>query len=333
MRPLYFLFPKLDIQSGGHIAQYNFMLSAKKFCDVYAVTYEERTQGALYIDDEIIKTTTNAIFIIHWGPHVQSLAARLHSKNIVYIAHSTGWKIQLPNSVPIIAVSKHTQAFWGKHAPNSPIFHLPNIIADNYKNTHGQRTIDVLVQKRKSSDYLINSLVPELRKYCNVYVMDTWEDDLAITFNKAKVYLYDSTDHWGKSGVSEGFGLPPLEAMACGCTVFSSINDALSDYLDPLFNSEKLRVYSTEYDVSRIIRAVQNFDGIDMPEPHFFYQYSEPNVRKRFQKIISEINVFFDLTEGKPSNLPTTLTDSKLTTALAKLQKRVKNKYRKLFGR
>ena len=29
--------------------------------------------------------------------------------------------------------------------------------------------------------------------------------------------------------MTEGFGLPPLEALACGCVVFSSLNHALAD--------------------------------------------------------------------------------------------------------
>ena len=45
--------------------------------------------------------------------------------------------------------------------------------------------------------------------------------------------LYDSADYWRGRGVTEGFGLPPLEALACGCVVFSSFNHALADTLDP----------------------------------------------------------------------------------------------------
>jgi hypothetical protein len=45
------------------------------------------------------------------------------------------------------------------------------------------------------------------------------------------VVLYDSADYWRSVGVSEGFGLPPLEALACGCVVFSSLNHALADPL------------------------------------------------------------------------------------------------------
>ena len=90
------------------------------------------------------------------------------------------------------------------------------------------------MQRRKSSDYVLSQLVPALRASgLRVEVQDGWVEDLVDLFNSTKVYLYDSADHWRAAGVSEGFGLPPLEAMACGCVVFSSFNHALADTPDP----------------------------------------------------------------------------------------------------
>jgi hypothetical protein len=45
--------------------------------------------------------------------------------------------------------------------------------------------------------------------------------------------------------------------MACGCQVFSSVNGALADYLDPGFNCEAIGTYSTAYDVERILAALR----------------------------------------------------------------------------
>jgi glycosyltransferase involved in cell wall biosynthesis len=47
---------------------------------------------------------------------------------------------------------------------------------------------------------------------------------LAQLFNSSKIYLYDSAEYWVVKGLTEGLGLPPLEALACGCIVFSSVN-------------------------------------------------------------------------------------------------------------
>ncbi|HIK36491.1 MAG TPA: glycosyltransferase, partial [Geminocystis sp. M7585_C2015_104] len=215
----------------------------------------------------------------------------------------SGYGFTLPPKVPIIAVSKHTQAYWGRHAPNSLIFYLPNEISPEYQNRHQDRPIDVLVQKRKSSKYLLEKLVPALKPHCNLVLIDSWVEDLASLFNQTKVYLYDSSEYWWQTGLTEGFGLPPLEAMACGCTVFSSINDALSDYLDPGFNCQKLRVYSLEYDVHRILNAVKNWQLRDNTE--LLRRYRREAIEDRLKTILEQIDFFFNYQKiVEKSNIP-----------------------------
>ena len=235
-RKLYFLFPQMNINSGGHIAQLNFLAIAQSITQAEAVTYRRREKDTLFLEDLLQSKDDNSIYVIHWGPDIGKLLKKLSHKQVVYLSHSTGYKLQVPASVPIITVSKNSQAYWGRYAPNNLLFTLPNEISPKYQNLQQERTIDVLVQKRKSSQYLINQLVPALKPHCNLVLIDYWVDDLASLFNQTKIYLYDSTEYWVQSKASEGFGLPPLEAMACGCMVFSSLNDALSDYLDPSFN-------------------------------------------------------------------------------------------------
>ena len=95
----------------------------------------------------------------------------------------------------------------------------------------GERPIDVLVQARKSSA-CCGKLLPALRQQgLKVELQQDWVEDLSALFRSAKVVLYDSADHWRRAGVSEGFGLPPIEALASGCVVFSSLNHALADTL------------------------------------------------------------------------------------------------------
>jgi glycosyltransferase involved in cell wall biosynthesis len=90
-----------------------------------------------------------------------------------------------------------------------------------------------------------------------VEVQSGWVDDLVDLFNNAAVYLYDSADYWRGRGVSEGFGLPPLEALACGCVVFSSLNHALADFLDPGVVGHQIGAGTLQGDLERIARAVR----------------------------------------------------------------------------
>ena len=303
-RNLYFLFPHMNINSGGHIAQLNFLAIAQSITKAQPVTYRKRETDTLFLDDLLQdnRPDDNNIYVIHWGPDIAKLVKKLRHKQVVYFSHSTGYSFKLPARIPIITVSKHSQAYWGRYAPNSLLFHLPNEISERYTNLNQERSIDVLVQKRKSSQYLINQLVPALKPHCNLVLIDYWVDDLASLFNQSKVYLYDSTEFWVQAKASEGFGLPPLEAMACGCTVFSSLNDALSDYLDPSFNCHKIRVYSQEFDRNRILSAVKNWQPQSYEEIIKNYRFSA--IQKRFSRILQEINLFFDHQNNHPENIP-----------------------------
>ncbi len=325
-RDLYFLFPEMEINSGGHIAQINFLKIAQSVGNAQPVSYRKREVDTLFLDD-LIKGNSDDdnIYIIHWGPDIKKLLKKLKNRQVIYFSHSTGYSLQIPEQVPIISVSKHSQAYWGRYAPNCLVFHLPNQISPQYTNLHQPRTIDVLIQKRKSSQYLINQLVPALKPYCNLELVDYWVDDLATLFNQTKVYLYDSTEYWVQSKATEGFGLPPIEAMACGCTIFSSVNDALSDYLDPSFNCHKLRVYSQEYDQNRILSTVENWQSNDYS--NILQNYRFDSIKSRWQHIIREINLFFDHQKSYSANIPIIIKNKPLN--INKIVKKIKSKLSK----
>ena len=288
----------MKLYSGGHLAQLRLYETTKNICSAEAITYEDEEEGTRFLNTLLGQgDLKDAIFFVHWGPHVPKLIHLLSDKNIVYISYSTGYNFQIPPSIPIIAGSKHTQAYWGRNAPNSPIFYLPCEISEEFKNLHLARDVDVLVQKRKSSRYLLEELIPNLRPHCSVKVLDSWVDSLAEEFNRSKIYLYDSTDYWIQHGVSEGFGLPPLEAIACGCTVFSSVNDALSDYLDPGVNCHKIRVYSKQFDTACILKAIDDWE--EQPtEKDLAIEYRKQNIEKRLKVILHQLNVFFDFKQN-----------------------------------
>ena len=296
----------MNIESGGHLAQVRLLETARRLAPAHAVVYESRDVSVPFLDDVLQQAdAASSIFMIHWGPHVPDLIDRLGDRNVVYLSYSTGYGFNVPARVPIVAGSRHTLAYWGEHAPDSMIYYLPAMISDEFTNLHQDRDIDVLVQKRKSSRYLLEELVPALQAHCSVTVLDSWVDDLAAIFNRTRVYLYDSSEYWAQHGLSEGFGLPPLEALACGCTVFSSINGALADYLDPGFNCHKLHTYSLQYDLKRILsvtRDVQNSTRENDPAA----EYRSQAVERRLREIISGLNDFFDHQRLDPTAFQTT---------------------------
>ncbi|NET33860.1 MAG: glycosyltransferase [Cyanothece sp. SIO1E1] len=305
MRQLYFLLPGTQgrFAGGGLWAELKTLDLARQVCSAEVVTYRQREKNWRFLDDLLPeKTLDNVIFVVSWGFDVAKLVNRLKSYNIVYHAHSAGYGFRLPPSIPIITVSRNTMGYWGQKSPNSLIYYLPNQISTEFQNLRLTRDIDVLVQTRKSSHYLLRELIPALEQKCDVQVIDSYVEDLPGLFNRAKVYLYDSAEYWAYQFVSEGFGLQPLEALACGCQVFSSVNGGLSDYLDPGFNADKIAGYSKEYDVERILKAIKRPSQSRFSEASL-QEYRAENIVKRLQCILSELNDFFDHQQQHPSNI------------------------------
>ena len=266
------------------------------------VTYRQRQSDHQFLDDLLQQDEgpEDVLWLVSWGFDVPLLLRRLKARPVIYQAHSSGYGFDLPAGVPVLAVSRNTMGYWGDRAPRNPLFFLPNALEPQWFERGARhlaldsRSIDVLVQRRKSSDYVLSQLVPALKaRGLRVEVQDGWVDDLVGLFNSAKVYLYDSADHWRAAGVSEGFGLPPLEAMACGCVVFSSLNHALADTLTPGEIGHQIGCGSLEHDVNRIAKAVSApadwtpsgalLDALLKP-------YSEPVLLTRWQRVLQQLD-------------------------------------------
>ncbi len=304
-RSLLFLVPGTTGQffCGGLFAELKAMKLAQQVAQAEVVTYRQREENTLFLPDLLREGVRyDRIFVVSWGFDVPKLIGQLKGHHVVYHAHSAGYGFRLPPNVPILTVSRNTMGYWGQYAPHSLIYYLPNQISDEFSNRHLSRDIDVLVQTRKSSDYVLSSLIPALKKQCNVELISGFVSDLGELFNRSRVYLYDSAEYWAQHRISEGFGLPPMEAMASGCHVFSSVNHALSDYLDPGFNAHKIANYSTGYDVQRIMAIVNSSIPFELSND-FLEEYRSDNIVMRWTLILKELNEFFDYAEKNVSDL------------------------------
>ena len=329
MRKLYFLVPGTGnkFACGGLWAELKTLALAQQVCHAEVVTYRQREKDTLFLEDLLQgQTLDDVIFIMSWGFDIAELAAKLKGYQAVYHAHSAGYKFSLSANIPIITVSRNTLGYWGQQSPNALIYYLPNQISDEFRNLNLARDIDVLVQERKSSEYLIQDLIPALKKQCKVFMVDSYVEDLAGLFNRAKVYLYDSAEYWAQQSVSEGFGLQPMEAMAAGCQVFSSVNGGLSDYLDPGFNCYKISAYSKEYDIQRILKVLAKSSPSTLPES-FFEEYRTENIIHRFKVIIEDINDFFDHAKNHPSNIQSLTKIRRVKLLSKKISNKLKKKY------
>ena len=321
MRPLRFLVPGTSgrFRCGGLLVELQTARLTADLAPTQVVTYRQREPDHAFLDDLLEAeplagdAACQSLWIVSWGFDVPGLLRRLRGRPVAYHAHSSGYRFALPTGVPVLAVSRNTLGYWGNRAPRSPLFLVPNALepqwlerGDRSTGTAAQRPIDVLVQRRKSSAYVLEQLVPALRdRGLRVEVQSGWVADLVELFNSATVVLYDSADYWRGRGVSEGFGLPPIEALACGCVVFSSLNHALADNLDPGLLGHQIGAGTLAADLERIAQAVARPAAWRAPGPSLaalLEELGEPRLRQRWQRALTAINQHWDrvLRQGQP---------------------------------
>jgi hypothetical protein len=280
------------------------------------VTYRQREPGIPFLADLLRSEPPpgQALWVVSWGFDVPPLLRRLRGRPVAYHAHSSGYGFDLAAGVPVLAVSRNTLGYWGERASRNPLFLVPNALEPQWlergsRGTPTRRPIDVLVQQRKNSTYVLQQLVPALRRAgLQVVVRSGWVEDLVDLFNSATVVLYDSADYWRGRGVSEGFGLPPLEALACGCVVFSSLNHALADSLDPGLVGHQIGCGSQQADLQRIAAAVAAPQAW-LPPPgrltRLLESCSEPVLLERWRGALQAIDGHWQLLLGGAPALPT----------------------------
>ena len=325
MRSLRFLVPGTSgrFRCGGLLVEQQTARLLAGLVPTELVTYRQREPGLAYLADllgaEPLGGTEadQVLWIVSWGFDVPRQLRALRGRPVAYHAHSSGYGFHLPPGVPVLAVSRNTLGYWGQRASRNPLFLVPNALEERWlargdrpgnpggAPAAGGRSIDVLVQRRKCSAYVLEQLVPALRaRGLAVVVQDGWVDDLVDLFNGAKVVLYDSADHWRCSGVSEGFGLPPVEALACGCVLFSSFNHALADTLDPGGMAHQIGAGTLAADLERIAAAVAD-PAAWLPPPRrleaLLEELSEPRLRERWRCALEAINAHLDrIQAGEP---------------------------------
>ncbi len=87
------------------------------------------------------------------------------------------------------------------------------------------------------------------------------DNDLPVLYSAAHAFVFPS--------VYEGFGLPPLEAMACGCPVLSSSSTSLPEVCGPAFNplnpEQGAVIYFDPFDTNSISGALATM--LSLPSP------------------------------------------------------------------
>lgn len=239
----------------------------------------------------------NAVYFVTWGPlvhdHIKLIRKHVPDARIIYYAQSFGWGIKVPPKIPIICVSRYVMAQWAFHAQENFCAYIPPPLHACFKLENRERDIDVLVHKRKQNKYCLEKLLPALqREKLRIEIINEWipQEQFAALLNRAKIFLYVTELHkagWGRRLPGEGFGLPALEAVACGALVGSNLLGGVTDFLTPDENCIKLQNNDLDFDIEQICKAVEDFQPNERIATNIAAQYAPETVAKKWGTVLN----------------------------------------------
>ncbi|MBI5629276.1 MAG: asparagine synthase (glutamine-hydrolyzing) [Elusimicrobia bacterium] len=253
---------------GGYLNTVRFGRLLARHAEVRFVSYKAKEEGTWFLpeaEERLIRD--RYVMVLLWGQDVAAHVRCYHGKApLVYYHKGIDFNVHLEPDMPILCNSRYLMTHAQENWPANPAFYMPPVLEPHCRDAGRPRDIDVLVVCRKQPGYIFKELVPRLKARCRVEVLDEFLDRerLFELFNRAKVYLYayapQRTDYSSTGWrMMEGFGTQALEAMVCGCAVFSNLRGGMADFVDPEVNAFRLESHSADWDACRILKAVQAY--------------------------------------------------------------------------
>lgn len=260
------------------------------------VATNEKHPDAFSPGEVFKKARVQDLFIVTWGPlvekHIKLIQKNVPDAYILYYAQSFGWNIKIPPRIPIVCVSKYVMAQWALHATENFCTQISPPLHAHFSPQNGPRNIDILAHKRKQNKYCLEKLLPALQKESlRVEILDDWipQEKFAELLNRTKIFLYITELHkagWGKRLPGEGFGLPALEAVACGAVVGSNLLGGVTDFLTPGENCLKLQNGNLGFDIAQIKHVIDNFTVKENAAHEVVANYSLENVTAKWKFLL-----------------------------------------------
>lgn len=264
------------------------------------LTYRRREDGYRFLDDLGRDELAAATVWIYWHSHFPELAERLAGVPRVTV-FSQAWDFapRIPARWPVVCLSRYLAAEWSLLHPWRLVLFLGAALHPAARNLGASRDLDVVVHRRKGTPYLHRRLVPALAGRLRVEEITERlpQEDFFALLNRCRVYLY----HFHRSiwGSLEGFGMQPLEAIACGAIPVSNAYGGLADYLEAPVNSRKIATWSLAYDVAQIEQAVREHDGGNPDQAKIRERYGEEAFRTRFAAVERALDHYFTHAAGE----------------------------------
>lgn len=305
---IYFLVPGLSqrYRTGGLLVIRDIAAILEKIMGTkcYFVATHEKHPEALALD-RLATSPPDSLFIVSWGPlaeqHIKLIRKNIPDAKIIYYAQSFGWGIKIPPKIPIACVSRFVMSQWALYAPENFITHIPPPLNPVFclPPEFQKRDIDIFVHTRKQNDYCLKRLLPSLhstfylpgRQAGILHSINDWipQPEFAALLKRTKIFLYITELHkagWFRRLPGEGFGLPALEALACGAVVGSNLLGGVTNFLTPGENCIKLQNGDLNFDLAQIENAIKNFRVNETAAKQIQTDYSTETIKEKWMAFL-----------------------------------------------
>lgn len=208
---------------------------------------------------------------------------------------------------------KSTKIFVGG-AADRKVYHKKQISHEcqlAIKKKYGIREKFILfvgsLEPRKNLTFLL-SMMPQLYKYSNVQLVvvgaNKWKSSSIFNIVNSKGFprestifcnyisdsdladLYNIADLFVSPSLTEGLGLPQIEALLCGCPIITSENTAMAEVANGKEGAKTIKGYNPEMWISEISRALTDRPVVNVEQmKEYNWTVIIDNFRKEIHKL------------------------------------------------
>lgn len=258
----------------------------------------------LFMDKSLPEQEAIIIYPEIYGPDVHTL---LKNSYIVYNQNSYYTFNQFPfmkkketdtynNSQfkGFLTVSADSEQYLSKAFPNKKIERIRLGLSPSFSYSGEKEKIIAFMPRKLKEDvnqiYQILSDTPALREWTWLPIDNKTEEQVAELLKKSALFLCFN--------FNEGFGLPPVEAMACGCYVIGYAGNAGAEYFLPQFSTriadrnilefaDKIQEKILQFNENPLSLINQGKQASDFVHEHYNLHKEEADTLKAIKHLLS----------------------------------------------
>lgn len=175
------------------------------------------------------------------------------------------------------AIGKGFILFVGTIEPRKNLSFLLHIIPEIYKRT-GYKLLIVGAKGWQSSNLSSIINAPNYPKEAICFTQYIEAEELIVLYNLATLYI--------STALNEGFGMPQLEAMACGCPVVSPHNSAMIEVVEK--RGLTIKGWDTQNWIDQICDLLGNSNKLESMKNPDISEYKWEDIIERVKRYIED---------------------------------------------